>query len=181
MLITLRRGFDSLSLYCGRMGHYPRRDWVKPTRYATSSTGSTPDMSTLRKDTMKKIPITEARVAVVGGRNFTNYTLMKNVLDSYHSKHGISIIISGGANGADTLAEKWARERQVDYKVFVAKWDKYGKSAGYRRNIKIVDACDIVIAFPDDKSKGTYHTIELADKALKPVWVFNYTLKGGIA
>jgi hypothetical protein len=119
-----------------------------------------------------RIPIMEARVAVVGGRNFDNYYLLKDVLNAYRKKHGISLIISGGAKGADTLAEKYAKEFEIDYRVFVAKWNKYGKSAGYRRNKKIVEACDIVIAFPDKESKGTYHTIDLAESALKPVWIF---------
>lgn len=116
--------------------------------------------------------VKDARVAVVGGRNFNDYPLMKRVLDSYHEQYGISYVVSGGARGADTLAEQWARENEIDTHIYRAHWSLEGKQAGYRRNLRIVEVCDVVIAFPDPDSKGTYHTIGLAERFNKPAYVF---------
>jgi hypothetical protein len=44
----------------------------------------------------------------------------------------------------------------------LAEWNKFGKSAGYRRNVTIVEHSDIIVAFWDGKSKGTQHTINIA-------------------
>jgi predicted Rossmann fold nucleotide-binding protein DprA/Smf involved in DNA uptake len=116
-------------------------------------------------------PIKSAKVAVVGGRKFKNYVLMKQVLDQYNEKHGISMIISGGAPGADTLAEKYAHQRQIDLTVFMAKWNEEGKRAGPRRNVRMANIADIAIAFPDPNSKGTWHMIKTMEKYKKPVYV----------
>lgn len=115
--------------------------------------------------------IKDAKVAVIGGRDFTNYSLMKLVLDKYHAKYGISIIVSGGARGADTLAERWAKENQIDYHVFMAKWNLEGNRAGPRRNLRLVTYSQVVIAFPTENSVGTYNAISLAEKLGKKVYV----------
>jgi len=112
------------------------------------------------------------KVAVVGGRDFTDKTNMFFILDIYVEKHGISQIISGGAKGADTLAKSYAESRGIPFLEFPAEWDKYGKSAGYIRNEDIVRASDVVIAFPTKNSKGTWDTVAKADKHYKKSFVF---------
>ena len=116
--------------------------------------------------------IKNAKVAVVGGRDYEDYQTLCSVLDYYNDKYGISIIVSGGATGADTLAEKYAHSRQIDLHVFMAYWNKEGKRAGPRRNLRIVEYCDLMIAFPTKDSKGTYNAISLAKKLNKPVYVY---------
>lgn len=113
------------------------------------------------------------RLAIVGGRDFTDYSLMLRIINQYFVYYEL-IIVSGGANGADTLAKTLALEYDLAYVEFPADWDKYGKSAGYRRNKQIVDACDMVLAFWDGQSKGTKHTIDLAIEAKKPVMIIPY-------
>lgn len=81
-------------------------------------------------------------------------------------------IISGGARGADTLAEQFAQEYSYVTKIFPANWDKYGKAAGPIRNKQIVDHCDILVAFWDGTSRGTKHSIDIAEKQGKPVIIF---------
>lgn len=105
------------------------------------------------------------KVAVIGSRSFHNYEMLKNVLSKYH----ISLIISGGAKGADSLAETYARENDIETLIFKPDWDKHGKSAGYIRNIDIIENSDLVIAFWDGKSKGTKHSIDLAKKGNKKI------------
>ena len=102
------------------------------------------------------------KLAIVGSRTFRNYDLLNEYLKPHASK--ISLIISGGAKGADYLAEIFAKENSIPIKIFVPDWDKYGKKAGYLRNVDIIKACDAVVAFWDGKSKGTEHDIKLADE-----------------
>jgi predicted Rossmann fold nucleotide-binding protein DprA/Smf involved in DNA uptake len=80
-----------------------------------------------------------------------------------------SVVVSGNARGVDRTAEEAARERGLKVISLPAQWDKYGKSAGFRRNADIVKLADRVIAFWDGVSKGTLHTINLAKAQGKPV------------
>ena len=110
------------------------------------------------------------RVAVIGSRNFSDYQKVKKVLDQLE----ISLIVSGGAKGADTLGYQYALENSIETLIFRAEWDKYGKSAGYIRNVDIIDNSDIVLAFWDGKSKGTLHSINLAKKKGKALLIIKY-------
>ena len=112
------------------------------------------------------------KVAVVGGRDFTDYLRMAKILNPV--KYKIQYLVSGGAKGADQLAELYAKAYKVRIKIFDADWDTYGKKAGFLRNQDIVKEADIVIAFWNGKSKGTRHTIELAKENNKQLKVYNY-------
>lgn len=107
---------------------------------------------------------------VVGSRTFDNYPLMEKKLDHLlQNKAPKVVIVSGHARGADSCAEKYAKERGYLLKVFPAQWDKYGKSAGYKRNLQMHEfiakfkdrGC---VAFWKDQSKGTAHNFGLAEK-----------------
>lgn len=112
------------------------------------------------------------RFAVVGGRDFSDFEKMCRELDRYRSV--VSTVVSGGARGADTLAERWAKSRGVPTEVYPADWERHGKSAGFIRNKLIVDNADAVLAFWDGQSRGTKMTIDLAVKLKKPVRVVRY-------
>jgi hypothetical protein len=114
------------------------------------------------------------KLAIIGSRTFNDYEFLHKVIDEFWYDGKIELIISGGAKGADSLAEKYANEHFVPLKVFPAEWDKYGKSAGYRRNVDIVKEADWVVAFWDGKSKGTKHSIDLANKYGKKLIVQRY-------
>ena len=101
-------------------------------------------------------------VAVVGSRSFNNYEALEQVLFSATSFD--DTIISGGAKGTDTLAEKFANDNGIKLKVIEANWDGYGKMAGFIRNDKIIEEADYLIAFWDGYSKGTKDSIEKARK-----------------
>jgi len=102
-------------------------------------------------------------IGVVGTRTFTDYDLLKTELDKIKN---IDLIVSGGAKGADKLAELYAMEHDISIKIFNAEWGKYGRSAGPIRNRKIIESSDYVIAFWDGKSRGTLSSINLAKKIL---------------
>lgn len=108
-------------------------------------------------------------VLVVGSRTFNDYEQLAKVLDKVAEGYKKITIVSGGARGADALAKKYAKNKGFEYKEFPADWDKYGKSAGYRRNEemqKFIAQFDDrkVVAFWDGVSKGTQHSIDLAKK-----------------
>lgn len=112
---------------------------------------------------------------VVGSRTFNNYALLKEECDKAikdmmdYDKYYIIHIVSGGAKGADNLAERYSKENDYDMIVFPAEWDKYGKSAGYKRNVKMQEEISqypnrMCIAFWDGVSKGTQHNFELCKR-----------------
>ena len=110
------------------------------------------------------------KLAIVGGRNFDDYGRLRNFADYFIDSDDDSIV-SGGAKGADTLGKKYARDNYLSTATFLPDWDKYGKSAGFIRNQQIVDACDMVLAFWDGKSKGTQDTINKAKAQKKPTFI----------
>ena len=84
-------------------------------------------------------------VGIVGSREYTNYDEFCDHVDYFVEKYGeITKIVSGGAPGTDTLAEKYAKDGKIKKKIYNANWSKYGKAAGPIRNQKIVDESDII-------------------------------------
>ena len=115
------------------------------------------------------------KLAVVGSRSFNDYDLLSFVLDEYYELSGNNLIlVSGGALGADSLAERYSIEWSLPICIFKPDWTRFGKSAGYIRNKDIVNFADEVVAFWDGKSKGTKHTIDLAERQNKTLVVIEY-------
>lgn len=87
---------------------------------------------------------------VCGGRSYENRPKVFGVLDAIHSKTPISVIVSGGARGADRLAEEWAAQRLVECRIYKPNWRKFGKAAGPMRNMAMLskEQPDLVVAFP---------------------------------
>ena len=108
------------------------------------------------------------KLAVIGSKEFTDYSKLKSVLDSIS---GISVIVSGGAPGTDTLARKYAYQHNIKFLEFPPDFKKYGNEAKHIRNRLIVEHCDKVIAFWDGKCKGTKYTMDYAKQQNKPVIV----------
>lgn len=100
-------------------------------------------------------------IAIVGSRSFNDYSLMKSECSFIDEN---DTIVSGGAKGADSLAKRLSHNIGCKYLEYPAQWDLYGKSAGYRRNVDIIKRADVVLAFWDGKSKGTKHSIGLAEQ-----------------
>lgn len=110
------------------------------------------------------------RILVCGGRNFTDFAKVDSVLeqiifDGDSEPIEPTHIITGGARGADFLAQRFALGCRIPHTVYPAQWEMYGKSAGYRRNIQMLEEGkpDLVVAFPG--GKGTAMMIDIAKKA----------------
>lgn len=104
------------------------------------------------------------KVIVAGSRTFKNYELLRKKLDYYlqnYTRDEIEIVC-GKAKGADTLGEKYAFIRGIPIKYFPANWDKYGKSAGYKRNAEMAKYATHCIIFWNGISKGSKHMADIA-------------------
>jgi hypothetical protein len=105
------------------------------------------------------------KVAVIGSRDFNDYEEVKQTLLTIN----ITLLVSGGAKGADSLGERYAKEHNIETKIFLPDWDKYGKKAGFLRNTDIINEAELIIAFWDGQSKGTKDSIDKAEKKGKKV------------
>jgi len=113
------------------------------------------------------------KVAVIGSRSFNDYDLVEETLKKYE----ISLLVSGGAKGADSLGERYAKENKIPTMIFLPDWKKHGRAAGMIRNTDIVEEAEIVIAFWDGISKGSKDSILKADKLGKKVIIININKK----
>ena len=109
------------------------------------------------------------RVIICGSREFDDYELLRDKCDSILSRKAADpeekiAIVSGCARGADRLGEKYAEERGYEVLRYPADWDKYGKSAGYRRNKQMADVANACIAFFSSAGEnvGTKMMVKLA-------------------
>lgn len=116
------------------------------------------------------------KVAVAGSRDFQDYDLLKKVLNHELSEYASEEveIVSGGAVGADSLGERYQKEYGCALKRFLPDWDRFGDSAGHRRNADMAYYADWVICFWDGQSKGTKGMIETSKRAGKKVIVVKY-------
>lgn len=123
------------------------------------------------------------RIIIAGSRDFNNYAILKhnviNILLILSPSGELNAeFISGTARGADQLGEKFAEEYNYPIKRFPADWDKYGKSAGYKRNEQMAlyakEDNGVLVAFWDGQSKGTKHMIDLANKHGLRVFIIEY-------
>lgn len=113
------------------------------------------------------------KIAVIGSRDFSDVKLLEEKLDTF--KNRIIELISGGAQGADTIAEAWAIVNNIPVTLFKPDWKTYGKAAGIKRNKQIIESCDYCIAFWDGKSKGTASSLKFCKQLNKPFEIVAYT------
>jgi len=127
-------------------------------------------------------------IAIIGSRTILetdkNVTKVICAVEKYIGWQHVIRIVSGGAKGADKLAEL-AYQRAVkkmddiDLLIHHADWDKYGKSAGPKRNALIATDADICFAFIDKplfKSFGTCNCVSLFKSKTKPVHIIRMDL-----
>jgi hypothetical protein len=109
------------------------------------------------------------RILVTGSRNWSDRNLIIATLKRYDDTH--TTLVSGACpTGADLIAEQEAERFGWNIERHPANWDKYGKSAGPRRNQEMVDAgADICLAFPLPDSRGTWDCTRRAIAANIPV------------
>lgn len=80
---------------------------------------------------------------VCGGRNFCDTLFEKDCIEQTIAKFKLqknnTVIMSGGATGADTIALEWAHANEWNAMRVPAKWNDMGKSAGMARNLEMLE------------------------------------------
>jgi len=103
------------------------------------------------------------KLLVVGSRSIKDFDI------SPYIPTDTEMIISGGANGIDTLAEEYADKKRISKLIMRPQYNLYRKTAPLKRNESMVELCDRVLVFWDGLSKGTKYTIDYAKEIGKPV------------
>jgi hypothetical protein len=112
------------------------------------------------------------KLLVCGSRTYINYREAEATILAFMEGNKVDEIISGGARGADRLAEVFCRNHNIPNTVMKAEWRKDGaldRGAGFARNLQMLELADHVIAFWDGSSPGTKHTFVEAQKRGIPV------------
>lgn len=107
------------------------------------------------------------RTLICGGRDFDNYGFLCEAMARLPFVP--SIVIEGGARGADSLAKRWAIEHHIHFAEVPALWDNFGKGAGGRRNsAMLILQPEYCIAFPG--GSGTKDMVEKCISLNIPTW-----------
>ena len=105
------------------------------------------------------------KLLIVGSRSITDFDLTPYV------PKGVDVIISGGAGGIDSLAEKYADKKRLSKYILRPRYELYGRAAALKRNEEMVNMADSVLVIWDCFFKGTQYTIKYAKKTNKPMTV----------
>ena len=126
------------------------------------------------------------KLGITGSRSITQFDFLPYFFKrdpafrAFCREHGMSrrritVVVSGGARGVDTIAARAAEAAGLQSTVLSPDREKYPGKLIFRaymeRNRAIVDACDLLLAVWDGKSRGTSYTIGYARKQGKPVFV----------
>lgn len=109
------------------------------------------------------------RLLVTGGRDFDDGDYVFRWLTLLHLRYGFRILIHGGARGADTIADIWARGHGVQPARCDALWPYYRsrghyKVGGHMRNkAMLLLQPQLVVAFPG--GNGTADMLQLGKDA----------------
>lgn len=132
------------------------------------------------------------KLIIAGGRDFNQEALMISAIQELMDKDTFTEdnleIVSGTARGADNLGAQLARANNIPVKEFPADWKdmslpvvrkhnqygEYNALAGMKRNHKMGDYADGLLAFWDGKSKGTKDMIAYMHTLNKPIAVIHY-------
>jgi predicted Rossmann fold nucleotide-binding protein DprA/Smf involved in DNA uptake len=110
------------------------------------------------------------RVGIVGSRRFPD---LERVAAYVRSLPPSASLVTGSASGVDATATRTARDRGVPVQVLGASFEEAtDQEAAATRNRRLVDACDVLVAFWDGTSPGTRTTVERALDAGKEVHVY---------
>jgi hypothetical protein len=106
------------------------------------------------------------KVIIAGSRGVLDDNLVEEAVR--RAGFPITEVVSGTARGVDQLGERWAARHGIPVRRFPADWNRYGRSAGIRRNeqmlvyVHAASEGGALIAIWDGRSRGTRHTIEAA-------------------
>lgn len=106
---------------------------------------------------------------IAGSRTFGDREMFNRVTEKIiDGDERFTVIVEGGAAGADTMAREYAEAHGMKYEEFKADWKKYGRAAGPKRNDEmiqyIMEKNGTALYFWDEESKGTKQCIDSAQR-----------------
>ena len=102
-------------------------------------------------------------IGIVGSRRRNTPEDLKLVEGAFNTIYepGDTLVSGGCPQGGDRFAEVLAAQRNVPIKIHRAEWNRYGRSAGFKRNTYIAQDADVLIAcVAEDRTGGTEDTIK---------------------
>lgn len=104
------------------------------------------------------------RVLVCGGRKYSNQATIDKVLDRLHEESPITLLVHGGAKGADRLAYLWAVAKGIKHRAHYPDWKAHGYAAGPIRNVQMYqrEKPHLVVSFAG--GSGTAHMVKYAKR-----------------
>ena len=112
------------------------------------------------------------RLIIAGSRSIKDLNVV--LLALLDSGFDPSVIVSGGANGVDSIGEEIANMLGLPidrYPISSEDWELHGHSAGPIRNTEMAKNADALLAVWDGKSNGTRDMIKKAEQYGLPVHV----------
>ena len=103
------------------------------------------------------------KLLIVGSRSIKDFDL------SPYISADVDTVISGGAGGIDSLAERYADTHRLSKYILRPRYNFYGRFAPLKRNKEMVDMADAVLVIWDGCSKGTQYTLKYTKKINKPI------------
>lgn len=102
------------------------------------------------------------RTIIAGSRTITDQKVVDSACDNCGWR--INTVVCGKARGVDTLGESYALRNGIPVTYYPAEWDRYGKSAGYKRNAQMAENAEALILIWDGKSKGSAMMLQIAER-----------------
>jgi len=112
------------------------------------------------------------KLIISGSRSITDYSILLEAISLSPYQSRVTEIVSGNARGADLLGEQYARDHDIPLHLFPAKWNKYGPSAGFKRNAEMAAYADALLSLWDGLSHGTCNMISTMKCEYKPYFVY---------
>jgi hypothetical protein len=109
------------------------------------------------------------RVLICGNRLWTDEIFINTHLKILNELYGFSILLSGQSRGVDAIAQIWAKNNNIPIELYPAKWEFFGRKAGFLRNHRMTKNADILIAFCDTNHNADAEMIiKMMRKLQKP-------------
>ncbi len=115
---------------------------------------------------------------IAGSRDFEDWETFEKVTREYiDGDERFTVIVEGGANGADNMAKRYGVQNGMTVAEIRADWKRYGRAAGPKRNDEMIQLIKekngTALYFWDGQSKGTKQCIESARRKGVPVTIWN--------
>ncbi len=120
----------------------------------------------MEKNIVRDVLNSPFKLGIIGTRLVKDNELVKAIITYYIKRYvnNLLTIISGGAEGVDSIAEEVARSFNIPFIAYLPEGNKWGDYE--KRNKQIVEGCDMLLAIRYSESK-TYGSGWTRDYAIK--------------